>query len=143
MSTCFPVCPRKRTYLPILERLPPPALRECRHRGLARRLVAVRRRAILMMSKEATSACWCRISRATSLDGARRRGGFKARAKRRLDGGDVAIVHPQELLARVRSDAVIGLARGAHKQASSAVEVSRRAAAPPFAVVGHRYAKEV
>src|SRR5262245_54722277 len=27
MSKCFPVCPRKRTYLPILELLPPPASR--------------------------------------------------------------------------------------------------------------------
>src|SRR5262249_52529130 len=34
-----------------LELLPPPALGERRHGGLARRLVAVRRRAILMMSK--------------------------------------------------------------------------------------------
>src|SRR5262249_12553969 len=33
----FPVCLRKHTYLPILERLPPPTLRERRHRGLARR----------------------------------------------------------------------------------------------------------
>jgi len=41
MSNCCPVCPRKRTSLPILERLPPPALRECRHRGLARRFVPV------------------------------------------------------------------------------------------------------
>src|SRR5262249_1596112 len=46
MSTRFPVCPRKRTYL---ERLPPPALRERRHRGLARRRVAVRRRAVLVV----------------------------------------------------------------------------------------------
>src|SRR5215475_5245507 len=38
MNTCFPVCARKRTYLPILELLPPPALGERRHRGLARRL---------------------------------------------------------------------------------------------------------
>jgi hypothetical protein len=53
----FSGCPRKRTYLPILELLPPLALGERRHRGVARRLVAVRRRAILMMSKEATSAC--------------------------------------------------------------------------------------
>src|SRR6516225_9404860 len=51
MSTLFPVCPRKRTSLPILELLPPPVLGERRHRSLARRLVAVRRRAILMMSK--------------------------------------------------------------------------------------------
>src|SRR5215831_4419537 len=35
-SKCFQVCPRKRTYLPILELLPPPALGERRHRGLAR-----------------------------------------------------------------------------------------------------------
>src|SRR5215472_1716076 len=40
--------PRKRNYLPILELLPPPALSERRHRGLARRLVAVRRRAAFM-----------------------------------------------------------------------------------------------
>src|SRR5215813_8159924 len=40
---CFPVCPRKRTYLPILELLPPPTLCERRHRGLARRsLIMVR-----------------------------------------------------------------------------------------------------
>src|SRR5215471_15474359 len=48
-SRIFPVCPRKRTYLPILELLPPPTLRERRHRGLARRLVAVRRRAVFVM----------------------------------------------------------------------------------------------
>ena len=36
----FPLCPGQRTYLPILELLPPPTLRERRHRGLARRLVA-------------------------------------------------------------------------------------------------------
>ena len=30
---------------------PPPTLRECRHRGLARRLVALRRRAVLVMSE--------------------------------------------------------------------------------------------
>ena len=41
----FSGLPRKRTYLPILELLPPPASRECCHRGLARRLVAVRWRA--------------------------------------------------------------------------------------------------
>src|SRR5262245_13050789 len=38
-SKCFQVCPRKRTYLPILELLPPPAVRERCHRGLARRLI--------------------------------------------------------------------------------------------------------
>src|SRR4029077_12137016 len=37
--------------LPILELLPPPALGERRHRGLARRLVAVRRHAVLMVAK--------------------------------------------------------------------------------------------
>ena len=30
---------------------PPPTLRECRHRGLARRLVAVRRPSVLMVAK--------------------------------------------------------------------------------------------
>src|SRR5262249_23712416 len=45
-SKCFPVCPRKRTYLPILELLLPLALGERRHRCLARRRVAVRRRAV-------------------------------------------------------------------------------------------------
>src|SRR5262249_42041276 len=31
-SPSFPLCPRKRTYLPILERIPPPALGERCHR---------------------------------------------------------------------------------------------------------------
>src|SRR5215468_7909363 len=96
-----------------IELLPPPTLCECRHRGLARRCVAVRRRAILTMSKAATSACWCRISRARSLNDARRRGGFEPRAKRCLDGHDEAIVHPQELLARPAAlQLVAGLAGG-------------------------------
>src|SRR6516164_9954035 len=50
-ANAFPVCPRQRTNLPILELLPPPALGERRHRGLARRLVAVRRRAVLMLAE--------------------------------------------------------------------------------------------
>src|SRR5262245_50994503 len=50
-SKCFQVCPRKRTYLPILELLPPPAFRERRHRGLSRRLVAVRRRVVFTVIK--------------------------------------------------------------------------------------------
>src|SRR5262249_7512231 len=37
----FPLCPRKRTYLPILQLLPPPALRERCHGGLARRGIAI------------------------------------------------------------------------------------------------------
>ena len=94
-----------------------------------------------MMSKEATSAYWCRISRATSLDGARRRGGFKARAKRRLDGGDVAIVHPQELLARPSTILLIaGLARGAHEQ-TAAVGVQRGTTPPPL-VAGRENARK-
>src|SRR5262249_8803038 len=51
VSKCVPVCPRKRTYLPILDLLPPPALGERGHGGLARRLVAVRRRPVLMLAK--------------------------------------------------------------------------------------------
>src|SRR5262245_31121195 len=43
MSKCSSFCPESGTYLPILELLPLPAFRERRHRGLARRLVAVRR----------------------------------------------------------------------------------------------------
>ena len=46
----FSGLPPKRTYLPILELLPPPALRERRHGGLARRLVAVRLRAVFVMT---------------------------------------------------------------------------------------------
>src|SRR5262249_4254164 len=38
----------KRTYLPILELLPPPAFCECCHRGLTRRLVAVDRRVVFV-----------------------------------------------------------------------------------------------
>src|SRR5262249_60541911 len=49
VSKCVPVCPRKRTYLPILELPPPPTLRERRHRGLAPRLVAARRRAVFLV----------------------------------------------------------------------------------------------
>src|SRR6516164_3308302 len=64
MSTCFPVCPRKRTYLPILEPLPPPALRERRHRRLARRLVvAVRRCAVLMLPKGQRPQPWLAYQR--------------------------------------------------------------------------------
>src|SRR5215510_9035274 len=50
-SKCFQVCPRKRTYLPILELLPPPTLSERGHRGHARRRVPVGWRAVLMMPK--------------------------------------------------------------------------------------------
>src|SRR5262245_65812323 len=45
---CFPLCPRKRTTLPILELLPPPAFGERPHRGLARHLVAVHRLTIFV-----------------------------------------------------------------------------------------------
>src|SRR5215831_275447 len=44
----FSGLPRRRTYLPILELLPPPALRERSHRGLARHLVAVHRLTIFV-----------------------------------------------------------------------------------------------
>jgi len=47
-SVCFSGLPPKADF-PILELLPPPALSERGHGGLARRLVAVRRRAILML----------------------------------------------------------------------------------------------
>src|SRR6516162_5621981 len=53
--------------------------------GLARRRVAVRRRA-LMMSKEATSACWCRSARQGAA--------LKAKPYGGLDGDDEAIIHP-------------------------------------------------
>ena len=43
--------PESGTNLPILELLPPPALSERRHRGLARRAVAVRRRAVVVWLK--------------------------------------------------------------------------------------------
>src|SRR5215472_10280388 len=49
MGKYFSVCPRKRTYLPILELLPPPALGDRRHRGLARRGIAVRWCAVFVM----------------------------------------------------------------------------------------------
>src|SRR5262249_39094253 len=48
MNTCFPVCARKRTYLPILDLLPPPTFRERGHGGLARHLVAVHRLTIFV-----------------------------------------------------------------------------------------------
>src|SRR5262249_21344639 len=58
MSTCFPVCARKRTYLPILELLPRPARRERRHRGLARRLVAVGRSGVFVIAKGQRPQPW-------------------------------------------------------------------------------------
>src|SRR6516162_1079853 len=50
-ADAFPVCPRQQTYLPISELLPPPTFRERLHRGLARRLVAVRRCAVFVLSE--------------------------------------------------------------------------------------------
>jgi hypothetical protein len=73
---------------------------------------------------------------------ARRRGGFKPRAKRSLNGDDEAIVHAQELLARPATlHLVAGFARGLHEQAS-AILMQRGTAAPPLAVVGHRTRKK-
>src|SRR6516162_968938 len=51
LSIRCPLCPRKRTYLPILELLPSPTLGERRHGGLARRLITVGRRAIFVLPK--------------------------------------------------------------------------------------------
>src|SRR5262244_1428702 len=48
-ANAFPVCPRKRTYLPILELLLPLALGERRHCRLTRRLVAVPPRVVLVV----------------------------------------------------------------------------------------------
>ena len=48
MTSCRRRCKADRAAL---WSLPPPALRERRHRGLARRLVAVRRRTIFVMSE--------------------------------------------------------------------------------------------
>jgi len=42
LSIRCPLCPRKRNLPLILELLPPPAICERRHRGLARRSIAVR-----------------------------------------------------------------------------------------------------
>src|SRR6516165_8639111 len=67
MSTCFPVCPRKRTSLPILELLPPPAFGERRHRDLARRRVAVRRRAVLVAAKGQRPQPWLAGRRGSRL----------------------------------------------------------------------------
>src|SRR5262249_5990876 len=50
-AKCFPLSPRKQTSLPILELLPPPTLGERRHGSLARRGVAVRRCAVLVVSE--------------------------------------------------------------------------------------------
>ena len=94
------------------------------------------------ISPAATSACWCRISRARSLACARGRAVLKAKPYGGLDGDDEAIVHAQELLSRPAALQLIpGFARGAHEQAS-AILMQRGTAAPPLAVVGHEYAKE-
>ena len=52
MSKGFSALPPKADF-PILELLPPPAFGERRHGGLARRLVAVGRRAIFVIAKSA------------------------------------------------------------------------------------------
>src|SRR5262249_56077199 len=49
MRKFFPVRPRRRPSPPILELLPPPALGDRRHRGLARRGIAVRWCAVFVM----------------------------------------------------------------------------------------------
>src|SRR6516165_2622417 len=67
MSTRFSGCPRKRTYLPILELLSSPALREGRHRRLARRLVAVRRPAVLVLAKGERPQPWLAGRRGSRL----------------------------------------------------------------------------
>ena len=54
----FGFAPRKRTYLPILELLPPPAFGERRHRGLARRLVAVGRSGVFVIAKGQRPQPW-------------------------------------------------------------------------------------
>src|SRR5262245_61088850 len=56
MSECFRVCPRKRNYLPILELLPPPALGERGHRGLARRAAAAKNAANFFRSSTRAAA---------------------------------------------------------------------------------------
>jgi len=54
------------------------------------------------------------IARARALAGARRRRGFKRRAKRCLDGGDEIAVHSQEPLARPAAvNLIAALSRGA------------------------------
>ena len=53
------------------------------------------------------------IARARALAGARRRRGFKPRAKRCLDGGDEIAVHSQEPLARPAAvNLIAALSRG-------------------------------
>jgi len=60
----FSGLPPKADSLPILEPLPPPALGERRHRFLARRRVAVRRRAVA-----ANAFYWDNAIVASSHDG--------------------------------------------------------------------------
>ena len=80
-----------------------------------------------MMPKEATSACWCRISRARSLAGAGGGAVLKPELYGGLDGDDEAIVHAQELLARPAAlQLVAGLRPGAHERVGAAVEITRR-----------------
>ena len=65
-------------------------------------------------------------------------------ADRTLHRGNEIRIHPREL--GVRPPAVLlvaGPARGAHEGVLAAVEIARRLAAPPLAVVGHEYAGKV
>src|SRR5262245_26562416 len=71
MSAQCPVCPRKRTYLPISELLLPPALSERRHRSLARRFVAVRRAADVAVQRCRPDQCLIFLSSAVACQASR------------------------------------------------------------------------
>src|SRR6516165_10278879 len=67
---------------------------------------------------------------------------WPAAAARTLHRGAEPRIHLDQPLACVLAhDLVAGLVRAAHERVGAAVEIARRTAAPPLAVVGHGYAK--
>ena len=80
------------------------------------------------------------VARARSLACARRGAVLTTEAEGAFDGGHETRVHADELFERpaaVLLQMLAGPGCPAHERVAAAVEVSRRAAAPPFAVVGH------
>ena len=80
------------------------------------------------------------VARASTLLPTRRGAQFAAKAESAFEPGDESSIHTQELLGRpaaVLLQIFAGPGCPAHEVVRAAVQIARRAAAPPLAVVGH------
>jgi len=59
-----------------------------------------------------------------------------------FEPGNEARIHADELVLGIGPEPVIGLGRRAHERVGTAIEITRRAAAPPSLIVGHRYVEQ-